>query len=92
MKGSVYWLAPELITDIVYTTKADIWSFGCTILEMATAKVPWSQFNFDNPLTAILKIGSITEIPHIPDDLPENLYSIIKICLNRDPDKRPTAE
>ena len=27
-----------------YTLAVDVWSVGCTILEMATAKPPWSQF------------------------------------------------
>jgi mitogen-activated protein kinase kinase kinase len=42
LKGSVPWIAPEVITESKYSPEADIWSFGCTILEMATAKIPWS--------------------------------------------------
>ncbi len=42
LKGSVPWMAPEVINQAVYDKKVDIWSFGCTILEMATAKTPWA--------------------------------------------------
>jgi len=33
------------------------------VLEMATGKTPWSEFNFDNPVAAIMKIGLSDELP-----------------------------
>lgn len=33
--GSPYWIASEVIRNNCYGTKADIWSFGSTVLEMA---------------------------------------------------------
>jgi serine/threonine protein kinase len=57
IKGSIPWAAPEVVVDNTYGKRADIWSFGCTILEMATAKEPWSEANLDNPIAYVLKIG-----------------------------------
>ena len=43
VKGSPYWMAPEVVYEAGHTTKADIWSFGCVLIEMRTAVPPWSD-------------------------------------------------
>lgn len=35
-------MAPESIIDAIYNVKTDIWGIGCTLLELATGKIPWS--------------------------------------------------
>ncbi|KAG2561626.1 hypothetical protein PVAP13_8KG169204 [Panicum virgatum] len=88
-KGSPYWMAPEVIMNSNgYSLSVDIWSLGCTILEMATAKPPWSQYE---GVAAIFKIGNSKEIPDIPDHLSSEAKSFLKLCLQRDPAARPTA-
>ncbi|KAI5063083.1 hypothetical protein GOP47_0021630 [Adiantum capillus-veneris] len=88
-KGSPYWMAPEVVRNKNgYSFAVDIWSLGCTVLEMATGKPPWSQFE---GITAIFKIGNSKEIPHIPGHLLEDTKMFIRCCLQRDPRKRPTA-
>ncbi|KAJ1275564.1 hypothetical protein BS78_05G145500 [Paspalum vaginatum] len=88
-KGSPYWMAPEVIMNSNgYSLSVDIWSLGCTILEMATAKPPWSQYE---GVAAIFKIGNSKGIPDIPDHLSSEAKSFLKLCLQRDPAARPTA-
>ncbi|KAG0486961.1 hypothetical protein HPP92_009056 [Vanilla planifolia] len=88
-KGSPYWMAPEVIMNgNGYNLSVDIWSLGCTVLEMATCKPPWSQFE---GVAAIFKIGNGKDIPDIPDHLSSEAKSFIKSCLQRDPSARPTA-
>ena len=34
-------MAPEILNHETYGRKVDVWSLGCTILEMASSKNPW---------------------------------------------------
>ena len=40
-KGSILWMAPECFTRKPVGRRSDIWSLGCTIIELATAQLPW---------------------------------------------------
>ncbi|XP_071736292.1 mitogen-activated protein kinase kinase kinase 3-like [Rutidosis leptorrhynchoides] len=88
-KGSPYWMAPEVVMNTNgYNLAVDIWSLGCTVLEMATSKPPWGQYE---GVAAIFKIGNSKDMPEIPDHLSKNAKSFIKQCLQRDPSLRPPA-
>ncbi|XP_051126898.1 mitogen-activated protein kinase kinase kinase 3 [Andrographis paniculata] len=88
-KGSPYWMAPEVVMNTNgYSLPVDIWSLGCTVLEMATSKPPWSQYE---GVAAIFKIGNSKDMPEIPDHLSADAKSFIRLCLQRDPSARPTA-
>ena len=94
------WTAPEVLLGN-YGCKVDIWSLGCVIIEMATAKPPWSECNFTNPFRALYHIGNTNAIPLIPEWLqstplmPDGATAIgvdfLKKCFQRDPENRPDA-
>ncbi|TVU14444.1 hypothetical protein EJB05_37914, partial [Eragrostis curvula] len=71
-----------------YDLSVDIWSFGCTIIEMATAKPPWHPCE---RAAAMFKIASSKEIPAIPDMFSEEGKNFLQLCLKRDPASRPSA-
>ncbi|KAL3755742.1 hypothetical protein ACJRO7_002746 [Eucalyptus globulus] len=88
-KGSPYWMAPEVIKNSNGCNLAvDVWSLGCTVLEMATTKPPWSQYE---GVAAMFKIGNSKELPTIPDSLSEEGKDFVRQCLQRNPLNRPTA-
>lgn len=45
LSGSIYWMAPEVVKNDPYSAKVDIWSLGCTVLEMLTGQRPWMSLN-----------------------------------------------
>ncbi|CAE7571119.1 mkkA, partial [Symbiodinium sp. CCMP2456] len=70
--GSIPWMAPEVISQQQgHGRKADIWSMGCAVLEMATAEKPWGNDAFDNVMYALRHISMTDAIPPIPDTLGE---------------------
>ena len=89
IRGSLPWMAPEVINNMSYSLKSDIWSLGCTIIEMASAKSPWGDF--DNILNAIYCISKSEKMPPIPETLSENAKFFIKECLNQDISLRPNV-
>jgi len=88
-KGSPYWMAPEVIKHTGgYDLAVDIWSLGCTVLEMVTTKPPWHQYE---GVAAMFKIGNSKELPAIPDSLSREGKEFVRLCLQRDSAHRPTA-
>jgi len=90
--GSVPWMAPEvMMQQDGHGRKADIWSFGCSLIEMATAQNPWGSGAFDNMLFALRHIGMTDALPPVPAELPEAARDLITRCVRRDPAARPSA-
>eukprot|EP00930_Biecheleria_cincta_P043623 TRINITY_DN2993_c1_g1_i1.p1 TRINITY_DN2993_c1_g1~~TRINITY_DN2993_c1_g1_i1.p1 ORF type:complete len:536 (+),score=106.10 TRINITY_DN2993_c1_g1_i1:116-1723(+) len=90
--GSIPWMAPEVIQQQNgYGRKADIWSLGCTILELLTAETPWGKNAFDNVMFALRRIGMSEETPPVPEGAPPDVQDIVRACLQRDAEARPGA-
>ena len=93
LKGTPCWMAPEVIKGEVKSVKdwqkADVWSVGCTIIEMATGKPPWSEYC--NPLTAMYHIAMVGSTPIYPTTMSQNGLSFILLCMQRDVTKRSTC-
>ena len=88
--GSPYWMAPEILNNSGYAFPADIWSFGCTLIEMLTGQAPWSaKCKTTEQLVKFLNNNENTlEIPKCSNELKE----VISMCLKRTPTDRPTAK
>ena len=53
LTGTPYWIAPEVVMEDGYDSKADIWSLGITLIEMAEGKPPYYGMK---PMLAMFKI------------------------------------
>ncbi|KAF9677567.1 hypothetical protein SADUNF_Sadunf08G0121200 [Salix dunnii] len=89
MKGTPYWMAPEVILQTGHSFSADIWSVGCTVIEMATGKPPWSQQYQE--VAALFHIGTTKSHPPIPEHLSVEAKDFLLKCLQEVPNLRPAA-
>jgi len=89
LRGSVPWMAPEVMRGVSYGRRADIWSLGCVLIEMCTGDKPWGHF--DNCLAAMVKIAMSDETPKVPAHLSEQGRDFVTRCTRRTPEERPDA-
>ncbi|KAI3713412.1 hypothetical protein L1987_71989 [Smallanthus sonchifolius] len=89
-KGSPHWMAPEIINNSSsgFNLVVDIWSLGCTVVEMATTKPPWSQYE---GVAALYKIGNSEGTESIPEHLSNDGKDFILKCMQWAPSNRPSA-
>ncbi|KAI3966785.1 hypothetical protein MKW92_028383 [Papaver armeniacum] len=88
-KGTAFWMAPEVVNrkNTGYGLPADIWSLGCTVLEMLTHQLPYAPLEW---MQATYRIGK-GEPPPVPDNLSPDARDFILNCLRVKPEDRPTA-
>ncbi|KAJ6305868.1 hypothetical protein OIU78_021236 [Salix suchowensis] len=82
-------MAPEVILQTGHSFSADIWSVGCTVIEMATGKPPWSEQYQE--VAALFYVGSTKSHPEIPKHLIPEAKDFLLKCLHREPNMRPDA-
>ncbi|KAK9725469.1 hypothetical protein RND81_05G145600 [Saponaria officinalis] len=88
MKGTPYWMAPEVILQTGHNFSADIWSVGCTVIEMATGKPPWCQYQ---EVAALFHIGTTKSPPPIPEHLSPDAKDFLNKCLQTEANSRASA-
>ncbi|XP_060693089.1 serine/threonine-protein kinase 10 isoform X2 [Hemiscyllium ocellatum] len=92
--GTPYWMAPEVVMcetmkDTPYDYKADIWSLGITLIEMAQIEPPHHELN---PMRVLLKIAK-SDPPTLenPSKWSQDFKDFLKKALDKNPDTRLSA-
>ena len=87
--GTPYYVAPEVMRDGIYDVRADIYSFGIVLLDLAAYAHGGVRSLWDTPFSIVRVLNG--ERPQIPDDgtVPDYLASIIEACWHDNPSKRP---
>ncbi|GAX73570.1 hypothetical protein CEUSTIGMA_g1021.t1 [Chlamydomonas eustigma] len=88
--GTVTYMSPERLENMQYSFPADIWSLGLSLVEAATGRYPYDV----NVGAFELMIQVMNEdVPLInASDFSPEFRDFVRLCLQKDPLKRPSAE
>ena len=89
LKGKlpVKWMAPESLTEMVFSSQSDVWSFGVVLWELfSLGQTPYPGMGF-NELIRELQGGYRMDKPQFATN---EIGQLMAACWKADPNERPT--
>ncbi|KAH6652940.1 septation protein H [Truncatella angustata] len=86
--GTPYWMAPEIIELSGATPASDIWSLGCTVIELLQGKPPYHHLQAMPALFAIVN----DDHPPLPEGVSSAARDFLIQCFQKDPNLRVSAK
>ncbi|MCO5607694.1 hypothetical protein L7F22_061893 [Adiantum nelumboides] len=84
--GTPLWMAPEVVQGVEQESPSDIWSLGCTVVELFQGRPPWADMG-----AGLYKLGCTEEDPPLPEAISDDARDFLLHCLQRDPKARWSA-
>ncbi|KAM7223293.1 hypothetical protein V8F06_001170 [Rhypophila decipiens] len=85
--GTPYWMAPEIIQLSGATSASDIWSVGCTVIELLQGRPPYHNLAAMPALFAIVN----DDHPPLPEGVSPAARDFLMQCFQKDPNLRVSA-
>ncbi|EPS36868.1 hypothetical protein H072_9490 [Dactylellina haptotyla CBS 200.50] len=83
--GTPYYMSPEIVCDLPYTSRSDIWSLGCVIYELCALSPPFDAKSLPS-LCQKIQAGRYNPIPN---SYSPELRRVVDMCLRTNPSDRP---
>ncbi|EAY15624.1 TKL family protein kinase [Trichomonas vaginalis G3] len=87
--GTAQWEAPEVINNMQYNEKADVYSYGILLWEILTSDFPFRGLS--QVQVAMNVVGNAIR-PVIPNVAPPKITKMIKLCWDQEASRRPSME
>uniref|UniRef100_A0A3Q3RAW9 receptor protein-tyrosine kinase n=1 Tax=Monopterus albus TaxID=43700 RepID=A0A3Q3RAW9_MONAL len=82
----IKWMAIESLSESVYTTKSDVWSFGVTMWEIVSrGRTPYPGVHNHELLDLLLSGHRLKP----PEDCDQKLYEVMQSCWDKESNRRP---
>ncbi|ERN16642.1 hypothetical protein AMTR_s00051p00099980 [Amborella trichopoda] len=106
MVGTLIYMAPEILRKEVHTEKSDVYSFAITINEIVTGVIPYTDLRAEAQAHTVLEMNYteqrltaavVTEglrpsLASPESGAPSTMLSLIQVCWDSDPQKRPSFD
>eukprot|EP01117_Protostelium_nocturnum_P011928 TRINITY_DN4362_c0_g1_i1.p1 TRINITY_DN4362_c0_g1~~TRINITY_DN4362_c0_g1_i1.p1 ORF type:complete len:855 (+),score=237.93 TRINITY_DN4362_c0_g1_i1:325-2889(+) len=99
LRSTPAWSPPELLDEVEYTTKSDVYSIGIIMWEVIYRCIkgkyerPFFEFKeITQDYQLLMQTHNNSKRPTIPPSCPETMASLCNQCWDNDPSKRPNCE
>ena len=94
IKGSPYWMSPQVIQKENYDSKTDIWSLGITCIELTQGEPPFSDLNPNEVMDFIGNKKFIFDdfFQKKKSNYSKEFIHFVSKCLEINPEKRASAK
>lgn len=88
--GTPEYMAPEILNDVAYSARSDLYASAVLLYEMFTGKNPFAAGTVAATLTNVLH-SDPPDLRQVRPDLPPQLSDTLMACLRKQPELRPAG-